>query len=159
MIENIEALENIAPESISDLFIIDNPLLSQCNISNICQYLLAPGGTVEIYNNAPGCNSPEELEEACLYISVPEYDPQTEFTISPNPFGSSVLVEYALYQSSQVIVQILDLSGREILGLVNEAQNPGEHLTVIDGTGLKPGVYFCILKTGEGIQAMKMMKL
>ncbi len=159
VLNDISALENLDPGSISYLHIVFNPSLSNCNIQSICDYLAAPNGSIEIHDNAPGCNSPEEVEEACLHISVPEYDDNTAFTISPNPVASSALLEYTLYQRSQVTLQILDLSGRKILCPVNEEQTPGDHRTVIDGKGLKPGVYFCILKTSESIQTMKMIKL
>jgi hypothetical protein len=159
MLENIEALAYIAPESIIDLHIIDNPLLSECDIDNICLYLQDPTGTVEIFDNADGCNSPEEVEEACLYISVPEYDTQIELTIAPNPLGGNSFVKYTLHKSSSVAVQILDLCGREVLNLGNEFKTVGEHHAVIDGSSVKPGVYFYVLKTKEGIQTMKMIKL
>ncbi len=160
MLDNIEALENIAPESIVDLHIIDNPLLSQCHISNICQYLLAPAGTVEIYNNADGCNSPDEVEQACdTTTAIPEYRTKTEFSISPNPLETSALVKYTLHQSSHVILQILDLNGREIFSIENEEQITGNYKIVIDGASLKPGVYFCVLKTNKRNQTMKMIKL
>ena len=159
LLENIEALENIALASYYDLYIINNPMLSQCDINNICEYLVDPTGTIEIYDNAPGCNSPEEVEEACLHIFVPEYDAKTEFSITPNPFKSSALVEYTLCQMSQVTLQIHDLSGRVIISSVNELQAAGRYSIVVDGDSFQSGVYFCILKTNKGIQTKKMIKL
>ena len=35
----------------------------------------------------------------------------------------------------------------------------GEHKVVFDGTKLKAGIYFCVLKTNEGIQNKKIIKL
>jgi len=73
MLENIEALAYISLAIYYDLYIINNPTLSQCDIDNICDYLINPSGTVEIYDNAIGCNSPEEVEEACEVLScLPE---------------------------------------------------------------------------------------
>jgi hypothetical protein len=159
VLNDISALENLDPDSISSLHIVFNNSLSNCHIQSICDYLAAPNGYVEIHDNAPGCNNPEEVEEACLYISVPEYDSKIGFTITPNPLGPSSFVKYTIHKSSHVTLQILDLKGSEILSLINEIKTAGEHNAVIDGASLKPGVYFCILKTNESLQTMKMIKL
>ncbi len=68
----LAGLENIDAGSISDLRIYSNALLSTCDVKSICDYLVAPNGEVEIYGNAPGCNSPEEIEEECLSHCLPE---------------------------------------------------------------------------------------
>ena len=69
---NISGLDNIYPGSINDLNIVDNASLSVCDITSICEYLGSPGGAVNIQNNAPGCNSPEEVEVNCTYHCLPE---------------------------------------------------------------------------------------
>ena len=43
--------------------------------------------------------------------------------------------------------------------LINEIQKQGEQKVKYNSHGLKPGVYFCVLKTDEGIQTKKMIKL
>ncbi len=158
-LENIEGLENIAPASIIDLNIYNNPLLSHCEIANICEYLLNPAGAVNIFNNAPGCNNQEQVDEACLYISIPENDAETEFTISPNPIGKQAKIEYTLKKPSNVVLQILDFSGRVMTTLIDKFQTEGEQIVVVNESEIKPGVYFCVLLTEEGIQTMKMIKL
>ncbi len=62
---SLEGLDNIAPSSITGLHIYDNGSLNNCNVESICNYLLSPNGTVNIYNNAEGCNSPPEIAAAC----------------------------------------------------------------------------------------------
>ncbi len=42
-----------------------NSALSTCEVESVCEYLSNPGGTVEIYNNATGCNNPYEVANAC----------------------------------------------------------------------------------------------
>jgi len=64
-IYNLWGLNNIDPGSIEELKIVDNPLLSECDVHSICDYLVNPGGTVQINNNATGCNDQQEIEEAC----------------------------------------------------------------------------------------------
>jgi len=157
-ITSLYGLENIESESIVDLSILDNNALTECDIWNICQYLINPGGTVLIEDNAPECNSIEEVEEHCL-TEIEEYSSNNELNIYPNPLGVNVIISYNLKQSSFVTLKILDLSGREMSVLINELQKQGEQKVKYNSHGLKPGVYFCVLKTTEGIQTRKMIKV
>jgi len=157
---SLSGLENIEANSIVNLQIIENFSLTNCEVQSICDYLAAPNGTIEIHDNAPGCNSPLEVIEACDSItSVRELSFEDTFAISPNPIRSTALIEYPLHQSSPVTLQILDISGRVIETLADEQQQAGNQTVAFDATGLKPGVYFCVLKTSEGIQTKKIIKL
>ena len=62
---SIAGLGNIPPGSISNMIIVSNPLLTDCELENICNYLSNPGGMVQIVHNGPGCNSAIELSVAC----------------------------------------------------------------------------------------------
>ena len=61
-----------------------NGQLTECDVNSICDFLAIGFGTVEIYENANGCNSPAEVEEACESQDIDEYQLQS-FTIHPNP--------------------------------------------------------------------------
>jgi hypothetical protein len=63
-------LENVNPSSISGLYICHNSSLSTCAVQSICNYLTSPEGTIDIFDNAPGCNNPPEVASACG-ISLP----------------------------------------------------------------------------------------
>jgi len=62
---SLSGLNNIDVESIGDLTIINNHSLSTCNEQIICDYLASPNGSVNIYENATGCDSPIEVANAC----------------------------------------------------------------------------------------------
>lgn len=64
-LESLEGLYSLNPGSINNLNIWDNASLSSCAAAGICGYLANPGGTVNIHTNAPGCNYPHEIAEAC----------------------------------------------------------------------------------------------
>ncbi len=66
---SLSGLDNISPETVDFLRIDSNPLLSECEVQSICDYLAIPGNTTEIYDNAPGCNSQQEVEAACDTVS------------------------------------------------------------------------------------------
>jgi hypothetical protein len=158
VITSLSGLENIDWESIVGLNISGNDSLSDCDLWNICQYLNYSGGTMVIEYNATECNSIDEVQEHCL-TNIEENPPIEEFNIYPNPLGSTVTFTYTLKQSSFVTLKILDLSGREISIIINEVQKQGEQKVIYNSHGLKPGIYFCILKTTEGIETRKMIKV
>jgi len=58
-------IENVEPDSINNLYIYFNYALQECDIYSICQYLASSTNYIEIHNNAAGCHSQTEVEEAC----------------------------------------------------------------------------------------------
>ncbi|RLD53162.1 MAG: hypothetical protein DRJ05_16810, partial [Bacteroidetes bacterium] len=68
---SLSGLGNINPGSIIGLSIFNNGLLTTCDVQSICDYLASPNGTIEVYNNYTGCNSPEEVEAACVSQCLP----------------------------------------------------------------------------------------
>ncbi len=85
VLTELTGLGNIDAGSITDIYVEENPMLSTCHVMSICNYLSAPNGDTEISNNASGCNTPEEVEEACLEISLNEFYGNNEISIFPNP--------------------------------------------------------------------------
>lgn len=110
---SLAGLDNILPGSISDLSVYGNSLLSHCEVSSVCSYLSSPGSTVMIEDNAPGCNSAEEVREACLIISVPSAGSIKSLKICPNPFSDRVQVEISPF-TGEGFMQIISLQGRVI---------------------------------------------
>jgi surface protein len=62
---SLSSIENIDISNMSSLSISNSPNLSICGVSNICDYVSVPGNTVNISNNAPGCNSLNDVRTAC----------------------------------------------------------------------------------------------
>jgi type I restriction-modification system DNA methylase subunit len=58
----------------------------------ICDYLAFPDGDVYISDNAPGCNSSEEVEDACETVGVEKIMIESVFTITPNPASNKIKV-------------------------------------------------------------------
>jgi len=100
------------------------------------------------------------VEAACDSItSFNEIKSDKTFNISPNPIRSVAIIEYSLDHNTHVMLNIFDFSGREIVTLLYEFQQQGEQRVVYNTTNLQAGIYFCVLKTNEGIQSKKMIKL
>ncbi len=71
VLNNISGISNIDPATISnadntqpDLYITNNPQLSLCSVSNICE--LVNNKIVEIHDNFFGCNSGAEISTGCV---------------------------------------------------------------------------------------------
>ncbi|MBS1518732.1 MAG: T9SS type A sorting domain-containing protein [Bacteroidetes bacterium] len=76
-----------------------------------------------------------------------------EFALSqnyPNPFNPVTKIEYALPVSGNVNLRIYDITGREIMNLVNEVKPAGNYSADFNGADFASGVYFYRLDvTGE----------
>jgi hypothetical protein len=74
-IENNASLTNIQALSAltrigASLYIQNNLALSACAIPPICQYLTSPNGFIGITNNAPGCQSQQDVQADCTPLDI-----------------------------------------------------------------------------------------
>ncbi len=155
VLNSISSLENITPSSIQGLTIEKNYELSTCEIQSICEYLANPSGSIEIQSNAAGCNSREQVEEACL-VSIPVNMNFVDLKNSPNPFTTSTTFDYLISTSSQVTLSIFNSFG-ELVHQVKEQQQPGTQSVKWDAGGLPAGVYFYQLELVEQVATGKLV--
>ncbi len=69
---NIEALSNLDFSTLNQVIIINNFSLSGCSVSPFCNYI-DNGNTPVMYNNAPSCESPSDVLDACNDIGIVYY--------------------------------------------------------------------------------------
>jgi len=79
--------------------------------------------------------------------------------IHPNPFKTTLQLNYELKQASKVNIAIYNNIGEIIEVLIDNYQQQGTQHITFDAEKLKPGVYFCMLKTRDGVQTTKIIKL
>nr|NQU91847.1 T9SS type A sorting domain-containing protein [Bacteroidota bacterium] len=156
---SLAGLDNIEAGTINNLSICKNDSLSSCDVESICNYLALPYATVEIHDNAPGCNSPEEVEQACETVSVEKKEISDQLIISPNPFSTSATIEYELSQPGMVEVKIYNQTGQLIEEFLHENGQTGHNKFTWQPTGQPPGIYFIRLQSGENILSHKVIKL
>ena len=94
-----------------------------------------------------------------FYTSLPEVASPVQFNISPNPTSGAMHLRYTIYEQGFTIYELFQISGIKIKQIINEIKNPGTYEMEIDLSDLKPGVYFCVLKTSYGNQTKKIIKL
>lgn len=152
----IENLNNIE----GGLYIYQNASLTACDVESICDYLVNPNGEIVIHDNALGCNSQQEVEEACEAItSVSEIIPEDSFSISPNPCSGSANLQLVISDHGLVTFELFEISGVRTKTILNEEKIPGIYEMEIDLSDLQKGIYFCVLKTSNGICTKKIIKL
>jgi hypothetical protein len=78
---------------------------------------------------------------------------------SPNPFTTITTLEYELFRSSDVQINLYNQIGEKVLDFLNKHQTKGKYEHKINGNDLKPGVYFCTLKTNKVIHTKKLIKV
>lgn len=86
----------------------------------------------------------------------------------PNPFWSGATssalsggnpgttIRFALPHAEEVTLKIFDLSGREVITLVNKKMTAGEHSVNFDGRRLVSGIYFYQIRAGGFVQQRKL---
>jgi len=155
---SLSALDNLAFIG-GNLKIYNNDVLSICNINSICDYLVAPNGEITIRRNADGCNSMEEVSDSCNVNAVNELNIEGPFSIYPNPFSGAARLRYQIPDTRYLISDLYSITGIWIKRLLEEEKEAGEYELELDMSELLPGVYFCTLQTGYGIQIVKLIKL
>lgn len=60
----------------------------------------------------------------------------------PNPFNSSTVISYWLPKSSNIMIEIFDILGRQVANLDRHEETPGTHQFAWNAKGLNSGIYF-----------------
>jgi hypothetical protein len=123
------------------IYINSNPNLSSCAVKTVCDYIAIPGGNIYIMDNAPGCNSTQEVMEACGILSVREAGQHHDLVIYPTVVTTRITMETRPDHIGSRF-QMLDLSGRTILN-GHIYQTPYS----LDISGLQGGIY--MIRIGE----------
>jgi hypothetical protein len=159
-LESLKGIENIEAASIWDLLIQNNPLLSDCAVKSICDYLSLQNNYWEepnIDSNKVGCNSIPEVLEACTFgISEPVL--HQSFVAYPNPCEGALRLRFKINDQGSTILDFYSISGQRIKRLLNEVKPGGTYEMEVDMTGLPAGVYFCTLQSNDEIFTTKLIK-
>jgi len=74
----------------------------------------------------------------------------------PNPFNPSTKINYDLPTDSKVSIKLFDMSGREVMTLVNEVKTAGYYTVSFNGANLSSGVYFYTISADNFVSTKKM---
>ena len=84
--------------------------------------------------------------------------PLTTYLLAPypNPFNSTVKIEFNLEADAKTRVSIHDITGREIDLLVDEMKFAGNHGISWTAKGVPTGIYFCRVEAGNKFATQKL---
>jgi hypothetical protein len=131
--------------------------LTHCGIGSVCNYLINPNGNISIQNIAPGCNSVEEVEDACS-SSIHEIGAISALSVIPNPFTTSTTLSYELQQPETVYLSVYNHIG-QIIYQTQENQPQGKQQLIWNAERYAEGVYYYRLKVGDAVANGKMVKV
>ena len=157
-LKSLKGIENVDLSEINNLTIKGNPLLDSCEVSSICNYLASSGGEIEIHDNAPGCNSQEEVEEACETVHVNEIISEGDMSSSPNPFSNSITIEYTLKHTETVQLSVFNQLG-QLVYLHSEEQTRGIQKLQWKADDQPEGLYYFRLQAGEQVATGNLVKI
>jgi hypothetical protein len=156
VLKSISGIEKINSDLITDLIIENNDSLSTCEVQSICDYLTTPNGTIEIFDNATGCNSQQEVEAACG-VGVDESSVvgrQSFVSIYPNPSSNVITVELLSNKPAKnTFLTIYNISGQAL-----SSQLLLDKKTVVDVSALPKGVFLVKVSDDITVEVVKFLK-
>ncbi|HEX2788780.1 MAG TPA: T9SS type A sorting domain-containing protein [Ignavibacteria bacterium] len=77
----------------------------------------------------------------------------------PNPFNPETNIKFDIPKTSNVQLEVFDISGKLVAALVNEQLNSGQYTIKFDAGGLSSGIYVYRMRTGDVVYSNKMLLL
>lgn len=124
------------------------------NVSNGSMAMTFAPGEYHIYTTT-------RLVTGVQLVSNKNVEKENDFYLNtyPNPVQGNATIAYYLPASSEVIVQLMDLAGRNIMTLANEYQNEGDQSISLNSNRLAAGTYFVRLVVNGQITTQKLVIL
>ncbi|GAA0871057.1 hypothetical protein GCM10009117_02020 [Gangjinia marincola] len=142
---SLDGLQNIDPDSIEFLILVDNPSLSFCSLSNLCAHIDS-GGNTNISGNLPGCNTPDDITTGCDPLGVQDVQTSNDWMVYRSK--DKLCVDFNNTHVDDIL--IYDITGRTLLNRHIENQ---ERIDL----GITPANQFLIIQvsTSTGKQLSK----
>ena len=157
LLYNLEHISNVSPDELDDVIMINNTSLSICDFQLICDIIEEPGVYKVIQNNAPGCNSEEEVVLSCQDdFNDPDIDSidsndnlfASEFSYYPNPVSDLLTIN---------VSEDFTYNKAIVFSLIGEKQFETSN-DIIDFSSLSNGVYFVVIETVKESRTIKIIK-
>ncbi|WP_353166654.1 T9SS type A sorting domain-containing protein [Empedobacter brevis] len=145
---SLKGLENIDANSLDNIMLTDSPNLSQCNVKSICDFLTNSGENL-IFNNATGCNSPQEILTACN-LSIDDVKFSDDLIIYPNPVKTQFNIQLKTNEKIRQL-KIYNMTGQEVY----DNRFHQQHHNI---SHLSKGLYIVIIKTDTKSYQQKLIK-
>lgn len=77
----------------------------------------------------------------------------------PNPFNASATIRFGVPQASRVTIQLYNMSGQQVMTLLDSYMQRGHHSVTVDASALPSGIYLYRLRAGNFSEMKKMILL
>jgi hypothetical protein len=149
---SLTGIDSISPTSITDLTLLNNENLNSCSLGNICSYLTNNIGPATIELNAEGCNTENEITDACAPVGINDMAAEATIEIYPNPSAGELTIQWLGSKETHDVI-LIDSWGRESMRFNNVANG-----SVLD-LDVAPGFYTLALKTAHEFSTQKLQVL
>jgi hypothetical protein len=78
--------------------------------------------------------------------------------VKPNPFSEKTDIQYYISEKSKVKLSVHDIFGRELIRLIDNKEQQGNHTITLDGNNLPNGVYLLILQADGITKSVTLIK-
>jgi predicted CXXCH cytochrome family protein len=75
----------------------------------------------------------------------------------PNPFNPSTEIQFSIKQAGKVVLKVYDITGREVITLVDKEMAPGSYSAHFNASNLATGVYIYRIMSHEFVAVKKMV--
>jgi hypothetical protein len=121
-------------------------------VLSICNYLSSPGGTIFIDNNSTGCNSQQEVEDACIWVGIEDEELLESMAIFPNPCSSTLTIEFNEI-APNTHFSLINANGQKLeYHLLKEARSE------FDISELPSGIYVARVWNDDEVMVRKIIK-
>lgn len=126
---------------------------SQMDVNSTNQLVNLERGEYRIYTTE-FIEKPEWLNTSVE--EIPESLVESTFSVSPNPTKGNVYFDFELSNTSDVIIDIYDLTGKKLTEINRGELGAGKHQVNWNATGkLRSGLYFAMLRIGMNTESIK----
>jgi hypothetical protein len=162
MLSSLSGLDNVSIDSICCLYIYDNPILLECEVQSVCDFLAGTPEYVYIINNAIGCNNQVEVEQACESAGISDSE-ALSISVYPNPATEIISIRYPTLRQAQdklpdtrYSLFIYDMFGRRMTEI---RASDGQEEIRIDVSDYPGGIYVVRGKLDMHVFSSKFNKL
>ena len=84
---------------------------------------------------------------------------QHQLNIIPNPFVFEAIIQFDVYNETEISVDILNSRGRVVKKISKEDYLPGTHQILFSGSDMSSGIYYCRLQSERSTEYKKLILL
>ncbi len=89
---------------------------------------------------------------------ISELDQNNNVSISPNPFNSSTTISFALSESNNVTLKVINVLGKKVFETNKSKLDAGNHTIELNGSNLSNGIYFVNITIGDRTITKKVVR-